>query len=52
MSGSGRAAQVEYPLTEDKVHLGPPHQSNFGYAHGKRLIDVQNQWVGEGESEC
>lgn len=25
------------------VHLGPPHESNFGYAHGKRLIDVQNK---------
>lgn len=34
--------QVEYPLTEEKVHLGPPHGSNFGYAHGKRLVDVQN----------
>lgn len=35
--------KVEYPLDESKVHLGPPHQSNFGYAHGKRLVDVQNQ---------
>ncbi|CED82874.1 gdp-l-fucose synthetase [Phaffia rhodozyma] len=34
--------KVEYPLDETKVHLGPPHQSNFGYAHGKRLVDVQN----------
>lgn len=34
--------KVDYPLTEDKVHLGPPHHSNFGYAHGKRLVDVQN----------
>jgi hypothetical protein len=25
------------------IHLGPPHESNFGYAHGKRLVDVQNQ---------
>lgn len=24
------------------MHLGPPHGSNFGYAHGKRLVDVQN----------
>lgn len=37
--------KVEYPLDESKVHLGPPHQSNFGYAHGKRLVDVQNQSV-------
>ena len=35
--------KVTYPLTEDQVHSGPPHQSNFGYAHGKRLVDVQNQ---------
>jgi hypothetical protein len=27
------------------VHAGPPHESNFGYAHGKRLVDVQNQSV-------
>ena len=32
-----------YPLTEEKVHLGPPHPSNFGYAHAKRLVDVQNR---------
>jgi len=32
-----------YPLTEAKVHLGPPHPSNFGYAHAKRLVDVQNR---------
>ncbi|KAG2749689.1 epimerase-domain-containing protein [Suillus brevipes Sb2] len=34
--------KVEYPLTEEKVHLGPPHSSNFGYAHAKRMVDVQN----------
>ncbi|RSH82205.1 hypothetical protein EHS25_006138 [Saitozyma podzolica] len=34
--------QVKYPLSESSVHLGPPHHSNFGYAHGKRLVDVQN----------
>jgi GDP-L-fucose synthase len=33
--------KVEYPLTEDKIHLGPPHQSNFGYAYSKRMVDVQ-----------
>lgn len=32
-----------YPLTEAKVHLGPPHPSNFGYAHAKRLVDIQNR---------
>ncbi|GFZ50674.1 hypothetical protein JCM24511_08432 [Saitozyma sp. JCM 24511] len=35
--------KVSYPLTESSVHLGPPHPSNFGYSHAKRLVDVQNQ---------
>jgi len=37
--------QVTTPLDEHKIHEGPPHDSNFGYAHAKRLVDVQNQWV-------
>ena len=37
--------KVEYPLDENKIHSGPPHESNFGYAHAKRLVDVQNQCV-------
>lgn len=32
---------VEYPLTEEQLHLGPPHFSNFGYAYAKRMLDVQ-----------
>jgi len=32
---------VEYPLTEEQLHLGPPHDSNFGYAYAKRMVDVQ-----------
>jgi GDP-L-fucose synthase len=34
---------VTYPLTEDQLHNGPPHQSNFGYAYAKRMIDVQTR---------
>lgn len=34
--------KVTYPLDENKIHLGLPHESNFGYAHAKRLVDVQN----------
>jgi GDP-L-fucose synthase len=34
---------IEPPLREDKIHLGPPHDSNFGYAHAKRLVDVANR---------
>jgi GDP-L-fucose synthase len=32
---------VEYPLTENKVHLGEPHNSNYPYAYAKRMADVQ-----------
>ncbi|KAF5348055.1 hypothetical protein D9758_010007 [Tetrapyrgos nigripes] len=34
--------KVEYPLDETKIHLGLPHESNFGYAHSKRMVDIQN----------
>jgi GDP-L-fucose synthase len=32
---------VEYPLTEQKIHLGPPHSSNDAYAYAKRMTDIQ-----------
>jgi GDP-L-fucose synthase len=32
---------VVYPLTEDKIHLGPPHVTNYGYAYAKRMAEVQ-----------
>jgi len=35
--------EVEYPLTEEKFHLGEPHQSNYGYSYAKRMIDVQTK---------
>ena len=34
-------SNVEYPLTEDKIHLGPPHETNYGYGYSKRMIDIQ-----------
>jgi len=34
---------VNYPLTEDQLHLGPPHHSNFGYAYSKRMLEVQSR---------
>jgi GDP-L-fucose synthase len=37
--------KVEYPLDEEKIHSGPPHESNFGYAHAKRMVDVMNQYA-------
>ena len=33
--------EVEYPLTEKKIHLGAPHKTNYGYAYAKRMLDVQ-----------
>ena len=35
--------QVEYPLTEDKIHQGEPHSSNFAYAYAKRMLEVQSR---------
>ena len=33
--------KVEYPLTENKIQLGPPHHSNDAYAYAKRMTDIQ-----------
>jgi len=35
--------KTTYPITEEMVHDGPPHHSNFGYSYGKRMIDVMNR---------
>jgi GDP-L-fucose synthase len=32
---------IDYPLTESKIHLGPPHSSNDAYAYAKRMTDIQ-----------
>lgn len=32
---------IDYPLTEKKIHLGPPHNSNYAYAYAKRMADIQ-----------
>ena len=37
------APYIKYPLTEDQLHLGPPHTSNFGYAYSKRMVDVMSR---------
>lgn len=31
------------PLKPEYIHLGPPHQSNYGYAFAKRMLAVQSQ---------
>ena len=35
--------KVRYPLTEDQIHDGEPHSSNFGYAYAKRMLDVHSR---------
>ena len=35
--------KVVYPLTEDQIHSGAPHQSNYAYAYAKRMLDVQSR---------
>ena len=32
---------IEYPLTEKKIHQGEPHFSNYPYAYAKRMADIQ-----------
>lgn len=39
--------KTTYPIDETMVHDGPPHESNFGYAMAKRMIDVQNKAYNE-----
>jgi GDP-L-fucose synthase len=38
---------IEYPMTEDKLHLGEPHPSNYGYSYAKRMVDVQSRAYNE-----
>jgi GDP-L-fucose synthase len=32
-----------YPLTEDQIHNGPPHSSNYTYAYAKRMLEIQSR---------
>lgn len=36
---------VNYPLTEDQIHNGEPHKSNFGYAYAKRMLEVHSRAI-------
>jgi len=38
-------ALAQYPLTEDQLHNGKPHDSNFGYAHAKRMLEVHSRAI-------
>ena len=35
--------KVTYPITEEQLHNGEPHSSNFAYAYAKRMLDVQSR---------
>lgn len=35
--------KTTYPINETMLHNGPPHDSNFGYSHAKRMVDVFNR---------
>jgi len=35
--------KVEYPLEEEKVHLGPPHPLHLSYGYAKRMAEIQIQ---------
>ncbi|MAW75277.1 MAG: GDP-fucose synthetase [Candidatus Marinimicrobia bacterium] len=35
--------KVIYPITEDQIHNGEPHSSNFAYAYAKRMLEVQSR---------
>ncbi len=34
---------VTYPITENLLHQGAPHDSNCGYAYAKRMLEVQSK---------
>ena len=31
---------VKYPITEDQLHEGPPHETNYSYSYAKRMIEI------------
>lgn len=41
--------KIEYPITEEKLHDGEPHYSNYGYAYMKRMLEVGSRLYHE---EC
>ena len=36
--------KTSYPINEQMIHDGLPHDSNLGYAISKRMIDIQNRY--------
>lgn len=37
------ACPSSFPMTEETLHCGKPHESNYGYAHAKRQLEVMCQ---------
>jgi len=35
--------KASYPLSIEQIHNGPPHSSNYAYAHAKRMVDIQSR---------
>uniref|UniRef100_A0A4W5PCZ5 NAD-dependent epimerase/dehydratase domain-containing protein n=1 Tax=Hucho hucho TaxID=62062 RepID=A0A4W5PCZ5_9TELE len=35
--------KTTYPIDESMIQNVPPHDSNFGYSHAKRMINIQNR---------
>ena len=32
--------KVNYPIMEESLHNGPPHDSNYAYAYAKRMLEI------------
>lgn len=39
--------KTTYPIDETMIHNGEPHNSNYGYAYAKRMVDVVNHLYSE-----
>ena len=35
--------KTNYPINEDMLHQGPPHESNDAYAYAKRMLEIQSK---------
>ncbi len=35
--------KIEYPIQEEDLHNGPPHESNEGYAYAKRMLELHTR---------
>ena len=39
--------KTKYPINESMLHNGPPHNSNYGYAYSKRILEIQSKAYNE-----